>query len=296
MKVSITIGNAQYLADELGITVVNQFRNRDVAAGGQGAPFAPLYHQALAIRDNKVPVAIVNCGGIANVTFVNSAHEHDLIAFDTGPGNGLIDRLVRQRSKGKENMDTNGQYGRRGVVDETVLNLLYEKCIIKEGKNYFAEKPPKSLDLGDLTLIPELDKLTTEDACATLEAFTADTIVNALTLLNTTPPTYWILTGGGWRNPVIHRELKKRLKHILGEHVSILSADKVGWNSQSLEAEIFAYHAVRSLQNKPLSMPSTTRVPIPLSGGRAYVPSGGATQAVSQLLQANPAVLWGYQR
>lgn len=112
-KISIIVGNGDQLAEELGITVVNDFRSNDIAAGGQGAPFAPLYHYALAVRDNKVPVAVVNCGGIANISLILDKNEEHVIGFDTGPGNALIDRLVRQRTQGKEDMDTDGQYGKR---------------------------------------------------------------------------------------------------------------------------------------------------------------------------------------
>lgn len=295
--ITVQVGDGQYLAEQLGITVVNDFRSRDVAAGGQGAPFAPLYHQALAIRDKKIPLAVVNCGGIANITLISSANELDLIGFDTGPGNGLIDRLIRQRTNGEENMDGDGKYGKQGKVDKKIFDALYEKSIIKDGKNYFQKTPPKSLDYGDIDLIPELssDTLSLEDACRTLEAFTADTIVNSLELLNAEIPQHWILAGGGWKNPVIRHELDQRLNQKLGANVQILTADEAGWNSQALEAQIFAYLAVRSLQNKPISVPGTTHVPEPLSGGRAYVPNTGPTEIVKNLLQTNPFVLNGYQ-
>lgn len=294
IKVSIVIGDGQYLANQLGITVVNDFRSRDIAAGGEGAPFAPLYHQALAMKDNKIPIAIVNCGGIANVTLISNANELDLIAFDTGPGNGLIDKFIKQYTSGKENMDANGKYGQQGKVDKKILKALYEKSVIKNGRNYFSMDPPKSLDIGDMNLIPELNALALEDACATLEAFTADTIVNSLELLDTEMPQHWILAGGGWNNPVIRNELENRLRKKLGHEIKILTADEAGWNSQAMEAQIFAYYAVRSLQNKPLSVPGTTRVPIPLSGGHAYIPINGPTKAVEMLLQKNPSVLSGY--
>ncbi|HXH54848.1 MAG TPA: anhydro-N-acetylmuramic acid kinase, partial [Gammaproteobacteria bacterium] len=123
------------------------------------------------------------------------------------------------------------------------------------------------------------------DACATLEAFTAETIVNSLDLLalidvadlsplksHIQPPKLWVLAGGGWHNPVILKALKERLHLKLGKDVEILTADEMGWSSQAMEAQIFAYFAVRSLQNKPLSVPGTTGVPEPTSGGRAYYP------------------------
>lgn len=295
IKTSIVVGNGQYLADQLCIAVVNDFRGRDVAEGGQGAPFAPLYHQALAIRDRKIPVAVVNCGGIANITLIRDDHESNLIGFDTGPGNGLIDRLIRQRSQGKENMDTDGLHGKKGYVNKQVLKALYEKSLIKDGKNYFLTPPPKSLDIGDMVLISELDSLSLDDACATLEAFTADTIINSLELLDIELPQYWILAGGGWHNPVIRHELEDRLNQKLAKHVQVLTADEAGWNSQAMEAQIFAYLAIRSLQNKPLSVPGTTGVPEPLSGGYAYLPNIGSTEAVEKLVKTNKAVLSGYK-
>ena len=272
-KISIIVGEGQYLADFLGITVVNDFRSRDIEAGGQGAPFAPLYHQALAVRDKKIPVAVVNCGGIANLTLVNSADELELVAFDTGPGNGLIDRLVSQRTHGQEHMDADGKYGRQGQVHADVLAALYEKCLIKDNQNYFFTKPPKSLDINDMTLIPELDSLSLQDACATLEALTADAIVKSLDLVTTDLPNHWILAGGGWNNPVITSELSHRLQRRLNAKPLIQTAGEAGWNnSQALEAQIFAYLAVRSLQGRFLSVPGTTGTPSPISGGKTYFP------------------------
>ncbi len=162
-KISIIVGNGQQLADELGIMVVNDFRSRDIEAGGQGAPFAPLYHYALAVRDNKLPIAVVNCGGISNISLILNRQEENVLGFDTGPGNALTDRLVRQRTQGKENMDKDGQYGKGGRVDKTVLALLSEKAILKSGQNYLEQIPPKSLDYNDRTLIPELDVPSLED-------------------------------------------------------------------------------------------------------------------------------------
>ena len=273
-KISIVVGNGQPLAQELGITVVNDFRSRDIEAGGCGAPFAPLYHYALALRDNRVPIAIVNCGGISNISLILNGHEEDVLGFDTGPGNALIDRLVRLRTQGQENMDTDGQYGKQGRVDKTVLAQLFEKAIFKFDQNYLLKIPPKSLDYNDMVLIPELESLSLSDACATLEAFTAETIVNSLDLLSGNRalalPKLWVLAGGGWHNPVILKALQDCLKLKLGTNLKICRADEIGWSNQAMEAEIFAYFAVRSLQNKPLSLPGTTGVPKPISGGRIY--------------------------
>jgi len=272
-RISIVLGDGQQLANDLGIPVVNDFRSDDVASGGQGAPFAPLYHRVLALQDGKIPVAVVNCGGIANVTLIQGEREEDLVAFDTGPGNGLIDRLVRQRTGGNECMDRDGRYGKQGKINADVLEALFAKSLIKHGKNYLQQLPPKALDIGDMQLIPELDALTLQDACATLEAFTAETIINSLDLIQAKLPPLWILAGGGWHNPVIRQHLESCLQKRAQTSVQVLHADEAGWNSQAMEAQIFAYLAVRSLQNKPLSLPGTTGVPRPMTGGRTYTPA-----------------------
>lgn len=293
-KMSVVVGNGKYLAEDLGIVVVNDFRARDIASGGLGAPFAPLYHYALAVRDNKTPCVVVNCGGIANLTYIPNANEQDILGFDTGPGNGLIDRWVRMYTQGKENMDKDGKYGQCGQVQEKLLKALYDKAIVKEGRNGLLQKGPNSLDYGDLTLISELSDYAFEDACATLEAFTADTIVQSFAKLGVPFPREWILAGGGWNNPVITEQLKTRLKQHQS-NVNVQKADDIGWSSVAMEAQIFAYFAVRSLRNLPLSMPNTTKVRAPLSGGHAHIPATGATALVAALLQENPFVLNGYQ-
>lgn len=270
-KISIIVGDGQRLANRLGTLVVNEFRSNDIASGGQGAPFAPLYHQALAIRDNKVPLAVVNCGGIANISFIHNNNPFDLAAFDTGPGNGLIDNLVKQRTHNQEVMDQDGRHGLKGKINEAVLKALYNKAILNNGNNYFSIQPPKSLDIGDMHLIPELNSLSLEDACATLEAFTADTICTSLQWLKNDIPKQWILAGGGWNNPVIRHQLQTRLKKI-NPLINIQTADEAGWNSQALEAQLFAYLAVRSIQNKPLSYPGTTGVHTAMTGGRIFYP------------------------
>lgn len=268
-KTIVQIGDGQRLANSTGITVVNDFRSCDVAMSGQGAPFAPLYHQALAIRDKKLPLAVVNCGGIANISLICGATEKDVLGFDTGPGNCLIDFIIRQHTRGKETMDKDGQRAQQGKVNEKILQELYDQAIIKNGKNYFLLPLPKSLDTNDIKLTKSFEKLSLEDACATLAAFTADTIVKSLHL-SKIKPTYWVLSGGGWKNPVILNELKRRLTQEI-PNVKIMRADEMGWNDTAMEAQIFAYLAVRSLKKLPLSYPSTTGVKEPLSGGYVYL-------------------------
>lgn len=268
-KQSIQLGDGALLAALTGIAVVNDFRQRDIQAGGLGAPFAPIYHQALAIRDQCMPLAVVNCGGIANISVILGSTLDTLYGFDTGPGNGLVDAFVRQRTQGRYFMDLDGQFGQQGVVHPAVLRDLYELAISGAGRNYLKQKPPKALDIRDMQLISGLDALSLEDGCATLETFTAQTIVDSLSLLPLPKqqwPRHWVLAGGGWYNPVIKQALIKKLKTELTT-VNIQTCDEMGWNNDALEAQIFAYFAVRHLKNLPLSAPKTTGVPEPLSGG-----------------------------
>ena len=268
---SVIIGEGQDLANNLGISVVYDFRANDIAAGGQGAPFAPLYHHALAMRDKHIPLGIINCGGIANITLIPSTDPGNILGFDTGPGNGLIDRLVSQRTSGKERMDFNGHYGAKGRIHHPVFADLYREAI---AKGFFDLPPPKALDIGDLRLLPSLETLSIEDACRTLEAFTADTLVKGIAEWSPTPkPMHYILAGGGWRNPVIQAEFSTRLKQVIGTQALATTADAFGWDSQAMEAQIFAHFAVRSVQGKPLSLPQTTHVPYPMTGGKLVHPS-----------------------
>ncbi len=256
-KITVQIGDGQWLAKKLGITTVTDFRKNDIAAGGQGAPFAPLYHQALAIRDHKIPLAIVNCGGIANVSFIKGPTFNDLLGFDTGPGNGLIDRFVKQKTQNKETMDYDGQYGLRGTINKTALEKLRQTYYV-----YLQKKPPKSFDINDFDLIAEINNLSIEDGCAILEAFTADCIAQSIHLVDKSyHAKHWVLLGGGSHNPVIKKELETRLGLTLSE---------TSWNNASFEAQIFAWLAVRSILKLPLSIPATTGVPEPLTGGSIY--------------------------
>jgi len=270
--ITLSLGDPQHMADQLGVTVVHDFRREDVMAGGQGAPFAPLYHHALASRDKMHPVGIINCGGISNVTLIPSADESAMIAFDTGPGNGLIDLLVRQRTHGAESMDRDGGYGQQGFVNEAALAALYATSLMKNGQNYLLKSPPKSLDIADMHLVPEITALDINDACATLETFTAMTIVDGILSVAPTMhlPKRWIVCGGGWKNPVIRRVFEDGLRWHLGDDTVVQTADNVGWNGQAIEAQIFAYLAARSLLGKPLSLPNTTGVSRPLTGGTWY--------------------------
>lgn len=248
---TVQIGDGQKLAEHTGIPVVYDFRAADVAAGGQGAPLVPLFHGALVRRAQlEGPVAVLNLGGIANVTYIDSADNDRLIACDTGPANALIDDFMLKRTGSP--IDRDGNYARRGTVNEAVLNALM-------AHDYFGKPPPKSLDRDAFTP-PDLTSLSNEDGAATLTEFTACSVANIVRFLPQ-PPALWVLCGGGARNP----ELVRRI----GAHVGVptLISDELGWSADALEAQAFAYLAVRSLRALPLTLPATTNVRAPVSGG-----------------------------
>lgn len=246
------IGDGAKLAAALGIDVVTDFRVADVAAGGEGAPFVPLYHAALAGALGETgPVAVLNVGGVANVTYVGT--DTTVLAFDTGPGNAPIDDWA-QRHTG-EPVDRDGALARSGAVREDVLIAMLDHP-------YFTRPPPKSLDRMDFTF-DAVAHLSPADGAATLTAFTAAAIARAIAHLPARP-SRWIVCGGGRRNPQMMRELAKRL------NAPVSSAEDAGWRGDFIEAEAFGYLAVRSLRGLPLSLPSTTGVPHPMPGGKLH--------------------------
>lgn len=260
---TLQLGDGGRLAVETGIDVVADFRRADIAAGGQGAPLAPLYHRALLASpmaatgaSSDWPLAILNIGGIANVTWVDdpaSGEASDLLAFDTGPGNGLLDRWVAGHTG--ETFDRDGALAAGGKVDAAVLGTLLDQ-------DYFDAAPPKSLDRMDFSLAP-LAGLGTADGAATLTAFTARAVARALAFLPR-PPVAWYVCGGGRHNASLMAMLADCLA------VPVLAVETLGWNGDALEAEAFAFLAVRSLRRLPVSLPATTGVSRPTTGGRLY--------------------------
>jgi anhydro-N-acetylmuramic acid kinase len=262
---TVQIGNGPALAARLGIPVVYDFRAADVAAGGQGAPVVPVFHRALVRQLKRAhPVGVLNLGGVANVTFIDG--KADLIAFDTGPGNALIDDFVRMRTG--QPRDDDGRTAAAGTVDEDAVARVLQHP-------FFAKAPPKSLDRNAFRhwAMEEgrLNEKSTEDALATLTAITAEAVAHATKVLPRTPAC-WLVAGGGTRNPTLMRMLAQRLAP-----VSIETAGAVGWSADALEAQAFAYLAVRTLKGLPLTFPTTTGVPRPLTGGVLVRKSDGAS-------------------
>lgn len=242
------IGDAARLAAATGVRVVSDFRSADVAAGGQGAPLLPVYHAARAAELDK-PVAVLNLGGVANVTFVGKGDS--LVAFDTGPANGLIDSWVEQETGAR--FDRDGALAASGRVDESVLTAMLDHP-------FFDAAPPKSLDRNDFTIQPARG-LSAADGTATLTAFTAASVAEALRRLPERPRRL-LVAGGGRRNPVLLAMIAERTG------LTPEPTDALGWNGDALEAEGFAYMAVRALKGLPISFPGTTGAPRPLTGGR----------------------------
>ncbi len=252
---TVQLGDAQWLADVAGVPVAYDFRTADVAAGGEGAPLAPIYHLARARTAGiAAPLAVLNVGGVANVTFWSGGDE--IAAFDTGPGNGMIDLLVQDRGAGR--FDAGGRYASVGQVDEGVLRGLL-------GHSYFQAPPPKSLDRYDFSLT-SLEHLKLEDAAATLVAFTAEALKMGFDMMGGAP-TELVVCGGGRHNPQIMKAFAERLS------VPVRTAEDHGWRGDAIEAEAFAYLAARTLRGLPISFPKTTGVPAPMTGGRIARPS-----------------------
>jgi anhydro-N-acetylmuramic acid kinase len=249
------LGDGQRLADRLGIDVVHDFRSADMAAGGQGAPLAPIYHQALAATLAK-PAAVLNLGGVANVTWIDDG---TLIAFDTGPGNGLIDDWVRAHTD--RPYDPDGRIAAAGRIHQPRLAGLLAHA-------YFDRPPPKSLDRLDFTLAL-IEGLGLEDGAATLAAFTARAVARACEHLPA-PPRRWLVTGGGRHNATLMGMLADALS------VSVCPIEAIGADGDALEAQAFAFMAVRSTRGLPISFPTTTGVPLPLCGGRLARATRGA--------------------
>lgn len=249
------VGDAQRLARATKVPVAFDFRSADVAAGGEGAPFAPIYHAALA-RELEPPLAVLNIGGVANVTWIGeftAAQEEALLAFDTGPGNGPLDDWVTRHTG--QGFDRDGALARSGTVDTTVLGRLM-------AHPYFARPGPKSLDRLDFSrslTASGLDGLTAADGAATLVAFTAAAVAAADF---PAAPRRWLVTGGGRHNPSIMAALRVALG------VSVEPVETVGWDGDALEAQCFGFLAARAARGLPLSFPGTTGVPSATCGGR----------------------------
>jgi anhydro-N-acetylmuramic acid kinase len=263
-RFTLQVGSGSLLAEALGRTVVWDFRSADVSLGGQGAPLAPFYHFALARHvGDREPVAFLNLGGVGNLTWLDPRAEGPeapgaCLAFDTGPANALIDDLVRDRLG--QRYDRDGALASAGQVDTQVLSRMAQA-------GFFAKMPPKSLDRNDFRKWMDLvAPLETADAAATLTAGTAIAVAKGMEHCPEAP-TRLLVTGGGRKNPKMMAALARELP------CPVLPMEDVGLDGDMLEAQAFAYLAVRVLRGLPTSAPGTTGVPAPVGGGQVSRPS-----------------------
>jgi anhydro-N-acetylmuramic acid kinase len=270
------IGDGALLARLTGIDVISDFRSADVKAGGQGAPLMPLYHAVMAreagLAEPFSPaseathgggarssacdakggggVVVVNIGGVAQVTYIKGDF---VLAFDTGPGNAPIDDWMHRHS-GRP-VDEDGAFAATGKVDDAALDQML-------ANPFFERVPPKSLDRMDFGM-EAVEGLSPADGAATLTAFTAASLARAREHFPD-PAATWIVSGGGRHNKTLMAMLKARV------NAPVLKAEDAGWDGDALEAQGFAYLAMRSKKGLPLSLPTTTGVRQAMTGGRLY--------------------------
>jgi anhydro-N-acetylmuramic acid kinase len=256
-------GDGARLAQALGYPVAWDFRSHDVAMGGQGAPLAPFYHFALAKwMGADAPLAFLNLGGVGNLTWVDPACNDPadtgaLLAFDTGPANAPMNDLMMARRGAP--YDAEGGLAATGTADSDLLARFAELP-------YFSQSAPKSLDRDAFSeWAQDVAALADADALATLAAAVVDSVYFAMALCPS-PPAQVLVTGGGRRNKTLMAGLARALD------CPVKPVEAVGLNGDMLEAQAFAYLAVRAARGLPLSSPQTTGVPHPVSGGLIATP------------------------
>ncbi|MCB1783675.1 MAG: anhydro-N-acetylmuramic acid kinase [Alphaproteobacteria bacterium] len=257
LKISMQIGDPAAIARAAKIAVIADMRQADIKAGGQGAPLLPLYHRALVIASSVPrPVALLNIGGVSNLTWIGEGLEENILAFDCGPGNALIDDFIKERT-GKP-YDKNGELAKKGQVSQELVDSWL-------AHPFFDKRPPKSLD-RDAWYIAGLSHIPVEDGAASLTAFTVGGILKGIQRLPQQPHHLYV-TGGGRYNKFIMEKLAQTLPF------PVDPVEKQDWNGDVIEAQGFAYLAVRSLLGLPLTLPTTTGVPKATTGGKPYRPA-----------------------
>ncbi len=253
---TVQLGDGPMLARLLGLPVVFDLRAADMAHGGQGAPLAPVYHRALVAALPQRPLGVLNIGGVANITWIGRGGE--LIAFDTGPGGALIDDWVARCSAGTMSHDADGDLAASGSVNDGVVRFF-------TGHAYFAVPPPKSLDRN--TFFWDLVQwMSPEDGAATLTAMSAEAVALGLKQLPGQPVRI-VACGGGRKNKTLLEMIAAR------SGIEVVRAEAVGLDGDSVEAEAWAYMAVRSRLGLAITFPGTTGTVEPRCGGSLALPS-----------------------
>ena len=256
-KISKQLGDGNLLSNLLKKKVIYNFRKNDLINGGQGAPLAPIFHQLLVNQNKiKLPVCILNVGGIANITIIASNDYNDLKSYDIGPGNCLLDEWVRKNSK--ERFDKNGELAKAGKTDEIILNLAIDNFDNIKNNNL-------SFDIKDFDL-NFIRGLSLEDGLSTLTDFTASLIHQSIITsinFNKGKSLNVLICGGGRKNLFLINSIKNKIP----SNVNLCSIDDYKINGDFVESQAFAYLAIRSLLKKIISFPKTTNVMNPCSGG-----------------------------
>lgn len=252
---TVQLGNGPLLAERVGRPVVYDLRADDVAAGGQGAPLAPAYHRAIAAGIAARPLVLLNLGGVANVTWIDA--DGTLVAFDTGPASAMLDDWCQARAGIA--FDADGKLAGAGKVHEEIVTGWL-------AHPYFASPPPKSLDRNAFSRMP-IEQLSTEDGAATLTAFSAAAVAAGLALLPKAP-TLIVASGGGRRNATLMRMIAARTG------IPVQPAETFDFDGDGVEAEAWAFLAVRARLGLPITFPGTTGVAAPLTGGKFAEPGG----------------------
>ena len=263
IQISKQLGDGRLLSSLFKKIVINNFRQNDLNHGGQGAPLTPIFHSLISkiIQKNfklKLPINIINIGGITNITQINEDLNHSInfFAYDVGPGNCLIDDWVRNNKDLK--FDKDGNYANIGKVDDLILNQAIDNF---EFKSY-----ETSLDVKDFDT-SFVKGLSFEDGCATLTKFTAYLIADGLRKIdkqNNINPHHYIICGGGRKNKFLMHSIEN---YLLNKNIIIKDIDDYNFDGNFIESQAFAYLAIRSYLKLPISFPSTTRSKKAISGG-----------------------------
>lgn len=254
-QITWQIGNGHLLAHKTGINVVSDFRTHDIMLGGQGAPLVPIYHFHL-FHDRPHPTAVLNIGGISNITYFDAKHENNIQAFDVCFGNAPLDDIMHE--KFNLHFDEDGALAKSGKIDEAITKEILRHDI-------FHKKPPKSFDRDDFSeIIKSISALKTEDALATLTHIHARAVAINIDFFDQKPKEL-LICGGGRKNSAIIDEMKKCLPGI-----AVRSTEEININGDSIEAEAFAFLAIRKLRNLPISFTKTTGTKEDSCGGVFY--------------------------
>ena len=263
-KISKQLGDGKLMSQLVKKKIIYNFRQEDMINKGQGAPLTPIFHNLLSKKINEnhqidFPICFLNIGGISNITKIikkDEKLEDNIEAFDSGPGNCMIDEWVRKNSK--NNFDENGSIAKSGKIDQLILNQAID--------NFQIDKFDKSLDVKNFD-ISFVRGLSLEDGCATITNFTAYLIAKGIEHSNgnNIKPIKYLICGGGRRNTFLIQSIKVYLSH--KQNVSLDSIDDYSLNGDYIESQAFGYLSIRSFLNLPISYPKTTGCKTPTVGG-----------------------------